>query len=294
MTLDKHIVGYLGVPGSYTYQATEDMFEEAKLVGFSSIFEIIESAEKGEITHGVVPVENSIAGRVAELYQVLDIIDLSIVAEHFVEISHCLAVPKKSSGEYDLAEIDSVQSHKQALMQCRKWLAKNLPDAAQISLSDTATSAKTLSEEGDSSKAAICSLRAAEIYGLHVMESSIQDNVQNFTRFHVLGRESVSSEDIGEAAITTVIFQVNHDPGALLKALNAVAMHNVNIIKLETYMVSGLRTAPTFYVDIAINRFSKAGEKALSDLVDNTTFLKVIGSYNASPLRGSIAGFLTV
>lgn len=296
MSLKKELVGYLGLPGSYTHQAAEELFEGAKLVGFGSIYEIVESAEKGEITMGVVPVENTIAGRVADLYQILDLIDLSIIGEHFVEIQHCLAVPE-IDGEpaiTDLARVSSVHSHRQGLMQCRKWLSENMPNAEPVITSDTASGANIVSADISASMATICSKRAAEIYGLHLAHENIQDHKQNFTRFHVLARRPAKAKDIAEEAITTVIFQVPHQPGSLLKALNAVAMHSVNVIKLETYMVSGLRAEPTFYVDIAVNRYSAVGEKALSDLVDKTSFLKVIGCYSASPLRDSVAGFLSV
>ena len=296
MSVKKQLVGYLGRPGSYTHQAAEELFEGAKLVGFGTIFEIVDSAEKGEITAGVVPVENTIAGRVADLYQILDLIDLSIIGEHFVEIEHCIAVPANGDQPAigDMSEISSVHSHKQALMQCRKWLTANMDQAERVTTSDTATAASLVGSDASATMATICSRRAAEIYNLHILEAGIQDIEQNFTRFHVLARNPVKAKNIDDEAITTVIFQVPHQPGALLKALNAVAMHGVNIIKLETYMVSGLRAAPTFYVDIAVNRHSSVGEKALSDLVDNTSFLKVIGCYSASSLRGSVAGFLSV
>ncbi len=298
MSIKQLKIGFLGSLGSYTHQAAEELFPKAKLIGYATIFDIVEATERSEIDRGVVPVENAIAGRVADLYQILDLINLSIVAEHFVEIIHCFAVNNPSDevlkeGNYDSIEI--VHSHKQALMQCRDWTSKNVPQAETISLSDTATSAKVVSEDKTGRKAAICSQRAAEIYGLSVAEKGIQNTEQNYTRFHVLSRKPADPQTVSdESALTTIIFQVQHTPGALLKALNAIAMHGVNVVKLETYMVSGMRTAPTFYIDIAINRYSEMGEKALSDLVDNTTFLKVIGCYSSSQLRNKVSGFLNV
>jgi len=260
MSFGTQIIGYFGVPGSYTHQAAEELYPKAKLIGYSSIFDVVKNIELGEVLAGVVPVENSTAGRVAELYQLLDIIDLSITAEHFVEIQHCLAAPTPAGEADDISHIENVFSHKQALMQCREWLGDNLANVAVTEAANTADAAERISIEANPKKAAICSERAADIYGLSVLRSNIQDFDKNVTRFHVL----------------------------------QVSSHDVNIIKLETYMVSGMRAAPTFYVDIAANRFSDAGEKMLSDLVDSTSFLKVIGCYSASEKRGDETGFLPV
>lgn len=295
MSFGAQVIGYFGVPGSYTHQAAEDLYPGAKLVGYNSIFDVVRNIELGEVLAGVVPVENSTAGRVAELYQLLDIIDLSITAEHFVEIQHCLAAPQQSGEtQADISHIEQVLSHKQAIMQCREWLAGNLKNVKVSEAANTADAAERISLQGNPRVAAICSERAAKIYGLSVLRRDIQDFNKNVTRFHVLQKEAAKPETIDDRAITTVIFQVHHNPGALLKALGAVAAHKVNIIKLETYMVSGMRAAPTFYVDIATNRFSDAGEKVLSDLVDATAFLKVIGCYSASQQRGDVTGFLPV
>ncbi len=295
MSFGAHSIGYFGVPGSYTHQAAEELYPQAKLIGYSSIFDVVRNIELGEVLAGVVPVENSTAGRVAELYQLLDIIDLSITAEHFVEIQHCLAAPQLGDDTpADLNHIEQVLSHKQAIMQCRDWLGDHLKQVKLSEAANTADAAERVSAEGNPRKAAICSARAAEIYGLSILRRNIQDFDKNVTRFHVLQKKAAPADSIGQNAITTVIFQVHHTPGALLKALGAVAAHGVNIIKLETYMVSGMRAAPTFYVDIATNRFSDAGEAVLSDLVDATSFLKVIGCYSASEQRGDITGFLPV
>jgi len=295
MSFRAQVIGYFGVPGSYTHQAAEELYPEAKLIGYNSIFDVVRNIELGEVLAGVVPVENSTAGRVAELYQLLDIIDLSITAEHFVEIQHCLAAPVAGDDiPADISHIEQVLSHKQAIMQCRDWLGSNLSGATVSEAANTADAAERVSAEGNPRKAAICSARAAEIYGLSVLRSSIQDFDKNVTRFHVLQKDAAKPDTIDDKAITTVIFQVHHNPGSLLNALGAVANHKVNIIKLETYMVSGMRAAPTFYVDIATNRFSDAGEKVLSDLVDATSFLKVIGCYSASEQRGDVTGFLPV
>jgi len=295
MSFAAHIIGYFGVPGSYTHQAAEELYPNAKLIGYKSIFDVVRNIELGEVLAGVVPVENSTAGRVAELYQLLDIIDLSITAEHFVEIQHCLAAPVMGDETpAEISHIEHILSHKQAIMQCREWLGHNLLGANVSEAANTADAAQRVSSEGNPRKAAICSARAAEIYGLSILRSHIQDYDKNVTRFHVLQKDAASPDSINKKAITTVIFQVHHNPGSLLKALGAVAAHNVDIIKLETYMVSGMRAAPTFYVDIATNRFSDAGEKVLSDLVDATSFLKVIGCYSASEQRGDVTGFLPV
>lgn len=295
MSFGAHVIGYFGVPGSYTHQAAEELYPQAKLIGYNSIYDVVRNIERGEVLAGVVPVENSTAGRVAELYQLLDIIDLSITAEHFVEIQHCLAAPNSGNETPpDISQIEYILSHKQAIMQCREWLGSNLGNITISEAANTADAAERVSLEGNLRKAAICSERAAEIYGLSVLRSHIQDFDKNVTRFHVLQKQAAKPETINERAITTVIFQVHHNPGALLKALSSVAAHGVNIIKLETYMVSGMRAAPTFYVDIATNRFSDAGEKVLSDLVDATAFLKVIGCYSASEQRGDVTGFLPV
>jgi prephenate dehydratase len=279
-------VGHLGVPGAYTHQAAEELFPQSPLTGFKSFQQVVRAVEKGDLDFGVLPVENSTAGRVAEAYQLLDVMDLQIIAEHFVRVQHCLARRPGRSGE----PVRSIMSHPQALMQCEEWLRTSQPDANQINTTDTATAAKEVAASPDPGLAAICSKRAAEIYGLDIVQTGIQDRDDNTTRFHVLSRGR-GPAPVGPA-ITTLVFQISHKPGALISALTPLSAHNVNVLKLETYMASGQRTAPTFYIDIALNRYSDEGEKVLSSLSKSTTFLKTVGCYGVSPLRGTVPGFL--
>lgn len=286
-------VGFLGVPGSYSHQAAEEIYGAAGAIGFRSFADVVRSVESGEITHGVVAVENSNAGRVDEVYQLLASMELSIIGEHFVTVSHCLAAAPGAGGG-GAAGLRRVVSHKQALMQCRDWLRANAPQAEQVEAADTASAARDIAAAAEAGVAAICSERAAEIYGLETLARGIQDHDTNVTRFHLLARAPLAEPEIGPQAITTVVFQISHKPGALLNALTAISRHGVDMIKLETYMVSGNRAEPTFYVDIAVDRFSARGEAALSELSDSTSFLKVIGCYPASPMRGRVPGFLPI
>jgi len=161
MSFGTEIIGYFGVPGSYTHQAAEELYPNAKLIGYSSIFDVVRNIELGEVLAGVVPVENSTAGRVAELYQLLDIIDLSITAEHFVGIQHCLAAPvSEDEAPEDISYIEDVLSHKQAIMQCREWLGANLPNANVTEAANTADAAERISKRGNPREAAICSERS--------------------------------------------------------------------------------------------------------------------------------------
>lgn len=285
-------VGFLGAPGSYSHQAAEDLYRTGDLRGFKTFADIVAAVEAREVDLGVVPVENSTAGRVAEVYQLLSTMRLHIVAEHFVTIRHCLAgVP--SAG--DPAGLRAVRSHTQALMQCARWLAENAPGAALQERGDTAGAARSVAEAGDPGLAAVCSARAAEINGLKVLARDIHDQDGNATRFHVLARAPLAEIPLGGPALTTVIFRTPHKPGSLITALKAFERHGVDMTKLETYMITSNRNRePMFYVDLAIDRASEIGRRTLADLSEATSFLTVLGCYPASALRGSVDGYLVV
>lgn len=290
---EKQTVAFLGIAGSYSHQAARELFPDCALVSQKRIPDVFAAVERGAVDFGVVPIENSIAGRVTETYESLSSTSVSILREHFVEIRHCLAVTAAADAKSgDVSALRKVYSHKQALMQCSDWLKANLPEAEQIEASDTASAAKTVAELGSTNAAAICSAHAAELYELDVVPVEIQNEFQNHTRFFSISREGASQKGDTAGHLMSLVFQVRHTPGALLKVLEEIAKHKLNMTKLETYMVSHGRGLPTFYADIG------GDEAALSALANalapHVSLLRVLGVYPASSLREEISGFLPV
>lgn len=290
-------VGFLGIAGSYTHQAAVECFPEQTHLGQKSLKDVFDALLDGAVDLAVVPVENSTAGRVAEVYSLLLRDGFFIIAEYLLPIHHCLLVPAKNgvSGS-DIrsvaASISNIHSHPQALMQCSGFIERYLPDAMERAALDTASAAQFVACEGKG--AAIASRHAAHIHNLAVVAENIEDNPQNVTRFLILARKPVEASQLQGAVVTTLLFQVGHQPGALLAALQPFANRGVNLTKLETYMLGTERPDPAFYVDLGSASFGQNVQDALSEFMGRTTKCRVLGSYCASPLRGMGAGFLPV
>ncbi len=316
---EKKTVSYLGVPGSYSHQACMECFPDHYHRGFKKFDEVIRAADAGEVDFAILPVENSSAGRVTEVYNLLPSVKLQIIGEYLLPIHHCLMVAynayrkwvPRGIDEKDildwkdsplteeekqeaLASIKEVHSHSQALMQCSNYLESKLPNAQTVVDFDTATAAQNLSNYDEKDRAVISSAMTADIYSLLLLDKDIENDPYNMTRFLIFGREAVEQTSPDEHYITSILFQTNHIPGALIGALKAFSDNNVNLTKLETYMVSQELPNPTFYVDIGTSMANPDLQNALKEFEKHAAEYHILGSYPASAERGNKNSFLPV
>ena len=276
-------VVYQGEPGANSHLACREAFPEAEAVACATFEDALGAVKSGDARYAMIPIENSVAGRVADIHHLLPDADLFIVGEHFLRVRHQLmAVPGAS-----LSTVKRVLSHTQALGQCRRRLYElgltPIPEA------DTAGSARIVSESKDPSLAAIASTLAAEIYGLEVLASDIEDEVHNTTRFVILAAEPDDAEPGNGPVVTTFIFQVRNIPAALYKALGGFATNGVNMTKLESYQLEGTFNATMFYADIEGHPADPMVQLALRELAFFSSRVRVLGTYPASPYRAEAA-----
>jgi prephenate dehydratase len=274
---------YQGEPGANSHLACREAFPGLEPVACPTFEDALTAVKSGEARYAMIPIENSVAGRVADIHHLLPEADLYIVGEHFLRVRHQLmGVPGAS-----LKTIKRVLSHTQALGQCRRKLIelglKPVPEA------DTAGSARMVGESKDLSLAAIASSLAAEIYGLEIIASDIEDEVHNTTRFVVLAAEPDDAEPGNGPVITTFIFRVRNVPAALYKALGGFATNGVNMTKLESYQLEGTFNATMFYADIEGHPADRSVQLALEELSFFSSEKKVLGTYPASPYRAEAA-----
>jgi prephenate dehydratase len=233
--------------------------------------------ERAEI--GMIPIENSVAGRVGDIHHLLPGAGLYIQGEYFLPLHHQLLGLKGAKIE----DIRSVHSHIVALSTCRKAIKKL--DLEPVVSVDTAAAANMVSQANDPSKAAIASKLAAEVYGLDILAENIEDEDHNTTRFLVLSNEPNDAEPDEEHVVTSFVFKVRNVPAALYKALGGFATNGVNVTKLESYQLEGAFTATQFYADIEGHPANRSVRLALEELQFYTTELNVLGIYKAHPFR---------
>jgi len=274
---------YQGEPGANSHLACREAFPDLEAVACPTFEDALSAVRSGEALYAMIPIENSVAGRVADIHHLLPDADLYIVGEHFLRVRHQLmAVPGAS-----LQTIKRVLSHTQALGQCRRKLhelgLRPVPEA------DTAGSARIVKETGDPELAAIAPKLAAEIYGLDILMSDVEDEMHNTTRFVVLAAEPDDAEPGDGPVITTFIFQVRNIPAALYKALGGFATNGVNMTKLESYQLEGTFNATMFYADIEGHPADRPVQLSLEELSFFSSQKKVLGTYPASPYRAEAA-----
>ncbi|MFN3625726.1 MAG: prephenate dehydratase [Hyphomicrobium sp.] len=274
---------YQGEPGANSHLACREAYADMEAVACPTFEDALQAVKSGEARLAMIPIENSVAGRVADIHHLLPNADLYIVGEHFLRVRHQLLGAPGAS----LKTIKRVLSHTQALGQCRRKLielgVKPVPEA------DTAGSARIVSEAKDPSLAAIASSLAAEIYGLDILASDIEDEAHNTTRFVVLSAEADDAEPDEAPVVTTFIFRVRNVPAALYKALGGFATNGVNMTKLESYQLEGTFNATMFYADIEGHPADRLVRLALEELSFFSSEKKVLGTYRASPYRAEAA-----
>lgn len=272
-------VVFQGEQGANSHIACNMVFPEHEAVACPTFEDCFAAVEDRQADLAMIPIENSVAGRVADIHHLLPSSSLHAIGEFFLPVQHQLmAVPSAS-----LDTIKSVQSHIMALGQCRKMI-KTLK-LQQVTGADTAGSARQIAEEGDVTKAAIASRLAAEVYGLKILAEDIEDEKHNTTRFMIFAREPKSPEPEDGPAITSFVFRVRNVPAALYKALGGFATNGVNMTKLESYQLEGQFFASQFYADVEGHPADRPLQLALEELAFFSAELRVVGVYPAHPYR---------
>ena len=240
------------------------------------------AVKAGRAKLAMIPIENSVAGRVADIHHLLPHSGLYIVGEHFERIRHQLLMLPRAK----LSGLKTVHSHIMALGQCRKFIAdmKLIP----VTEADTAGAARHVAEAADPTQGAIASKLAAEIYGLRIAKKDIEDASHNTTRFVVLSAKPVNTRAADAPVVTTFVFRVRNVPAALYKALGGFATNGVNMTKLESYQLEGSFNATMFYADIEGHPDARPVQFAMEELGFFTSEINVLGTYPASPFRAKL------
>ena len=280
MTTDRRIA-YQGEPGANSHIVSRQHYPDAEPIACASFEDVFAAVTSGEADLAMIPIDNSIAGRVSDIHHFLPTSGLHIVAEHFLRIQFHLMGVRGSS----LETIKTVHSHVHALGQCRK-IIRELGLTPLIS-GDTAGAAREIADADDITQAAIAPPLAAEIYGLDILARDVEDEAHNTTRFVVLAPEPRPFAAGQGPTITSFIFNVRNLPAALYKALGGFATNGVNMTKLESYMVGGEFTATQFLAEVDGHPDDPALARALEELRFFTTEILVLGVYPADPFRAT-------
>ncbi|MEO1469403.1 MAG: prephenate dehydratase [Pseudomonadota bacterium] len=275
-------VAFQGEIGAFSHQACAEMFPEMEPTPCATFEDAVAAARGGTARLAVLPIENSIHGRVADIHHLLPGSGLYIVAEHFVPIRlQLLAHPGTA-----LAEVTEAMSHPVALGQCRRFLKAH--GLRPVISADTAGSAKAVAEAPAGTRAAIASPLAAREYGLEIVAADIEDADHNTTRFLVMSRQRIEADPEAEAVVTSFVFEVRNVPAALYKAMGGFATNGVNMTKLESYMVNGSFTATRFYAEVDGHPEQPGLRRALEELAFFTRECRVLGVYPAHAYRKQV------
>ena len=278
----KNLIAFQGMPGAYSHLACRAQFPRMDVLPCAQFEDAFIAVQKGRARFAMIPVDNSLAGRVADIHRLLPHSGLHIVGEHFERVNHhLLAIPGAS-----LKTVKTVFSHVHALGQCREFLRRK--KLVPVIAADTAGAARDIAELDDPSVGAIASQLAGRIYGLKALASNIEDADHNTTRFLIMARKPQHVRPKkGVRYVTTLVFRVRNVPAALYKALAGFATNGVNMTKLESYMVGGHFAATQFYADVDGHPKDRALALALEDLRFYSREVKVLGVYPAHPFRAA-------
>jgi prephenate dehydratase len=276
---DPRRIAYQGEPGSNSHAVCAQHYPDWDTVPCASFEDVFAAVASGDAELAMIPIDNSIAGRVADIHHFLPESGLYIIAEHFLRIRfHLMALPGTS-----LDQVRTVHSHVHALGQCRKIIREH--GLTPVISGDTAGAAREIVEAGDPTQAAISPPMAAPIYGLDVLAEDIEDEDHNTTRFVVLSPDFVRAPAGNGPVVTSFVFNVRNIPAALYKALGGFATNGVNMTKLESYMVGGQFTATQFLCEVDGHPDEPGLKRALEELEFFTTDVRVLGVYPADPFR---------
>ncbi|MFY9760333.1 MAG: prephenate dehydratase [Xanthobacteraceae bacterium] len=274
-------IAYQGEPGANSHLACREAYPGMEPLPCPTFEDAFAAVRTGRAALAMIPIDNSVAGRVADIHHLMPASRLHIVAEWFLPVQHQLMAPKGAT----LKTIKTVESHVHALGQCRN-IIRALRLKAVVA-ADTAGAAREVAETGDVTRAVLATKLAAKIYGMRILKKDVADAKHNTTRFVVLSREPKWASRKDKRLITTFVFQVRNIPAALYKALGGFATNGVNMTKLESYMVDGSFTATQFYADVDGHPKHRALELALEELefVSVPKSLRILGVYPAHRFR---------
>ncbi len=273
--MDAYKIAFQGEPGAYSEGAALEYFgAEATTLPCHAFEDVFSEVSQGRATHGILPIENSLAGSIHRNYDLLLRNDLFIVGEHHHRVNHCLLALTGIS----LEDLGEVHSHPQALAQCEGNITRlNLK---QVVEADTAGSARWLSQSNERQVGVIASRRAAQVYGLNILIENFEDNPANYTRFLITASQPLTSAGIDPDHFkTSIVFSMPNRPGILFKAMSVFALRDIDLTKIESRPIPGSPWEYMFYIDFAGYVKSPVCERALAHLEELTVFLRVLGSY---------------
>ena len=273
-------IAFQGTLGANSHIACRQVYPDMQPLPCATFEDSFAAVREGGARLAMIPIDNSVAGRVADIHHLLPHSGLYIIGEHFQRVEHCLL----GTADAEIGDLKEIHSHIHALDQCRDLIAE-LGVAPAIHF-DTAGAARDVAQWGDRTKCAIASSLAAEIYGLKILHEQIEDADHNTTRFIIMGPEHLTPAAGSRKTITSLVFRVRSVPAALYKALGGFATNNVNITKLESYIIDGAFTVAQFYADVEGHPDEQAMKWAFEELDFFTTEWTLLGTYPASPFRG--------
>jgi prephenate dehydratase len=277
------IVSYQGEPGANSHTAALTAYPDCTPLPCPTFEDALAAVADGTARYGMIPIENSVAGRVGDIHHLLPRSGLHIVAEFFLPIRFQLMAAKGAT----LASIKTAESHVMALGQCRKIIKKL--GLKPVTAADTAGAARIVAESGDLSRAALAPRLAAEVYGLDILQEDIEDEKHNTTRFVIVSKYPEYARAGHGPTITTLVFRVRNLPSALYKAMGGFATNGINMTKLESYMLDGHFFATMFYLDVEGHPDDVALQRALEELKFFSREVTILGVYPAHEFRASFA-----
>ncbi len=279
----KHKIAYQGEPGANSHIACLEVRPDFEPLPCRTFEDAFQAVKDGAAKLAMIPIDNSVAGRVADIHHLMPASNLSIIGEHFLPIHfHLLAVPGAK-----LENLKTVHSHVHALGQCRKMIkSQGLTPIVAI---DTAGAARELSETKDKTDSALATALAGELYGLVPLLKNVEDEAHNTTRFIILSTDRQDALAGNGPVMTSFVFRVRNVPAALYKAMGGFATNGVNMTKLESYQIEGQFSATQFYADIEGHPEDRPVRLALEELAFFSSYTKILGTYPASPVRAEIA-----
>ena len=266
-------ISFQGELGAYSHLACKNVFADHEVVPCRNFTDALACVNEGEADLAMIPVENSAAGRVADIHKLVGNSDLKIYAEHFQKVNHQLI----AKPGIDIVALKSVRSHVMGLGQCTKVI--ETLNLQSIVMADTAGSAKYLSEHGEDHESAIASELAAEIYNLNIVQANIEDDKKNTTRFLVMSKNLQQAKDTNLDYLTSCIIETKSIPSALYKALGGFATNGVNMIKLESFIVESDFNKAQFYVEFEGHLGDPAVAGAVEEVRHYTNMLTILGEY---------------
>jgi prephenate dehydratase len=280
--MTQQTISFQGEPGANSHIACEEVHPNWQVLPCPTFEDAFAAVSEGQAGLAMIPIENSIAGRVADIHHLLPTSGLHIVGEHFLPIHfHLMSVP-----EADLGTVKSVHSHVHALGQCRKIIRK-LGLKAHVT-GDTAGSAREVAEWKDPTRASLAPRMAAEIYGLKILAEDVEDEAHNTTRFVLLSKAPQWAPAGRGPTVTSFVFRVRNLPAALYKALGGFATNGINMTKLESYMLEGEFLATQFYAEVDGHPEDANLKRALEELDFFSKEMRILGVYPAHPFRESV------